>query len=50
MAIGIAIRKLMRASKIWKREAEGGEGGEEEFAEGDNAEELEVDIFRYMMV
>jgi hypothetical protein len=50
MAIGIATRKLIRASKIWEMKAEGGEGGEEEFAEGDDAEELEVDTFRHVIV
>ncbi|PQE31531.1 recq family helicase protein [Rutstroemia sp. NJR-2017a WRK4] len=50
VAIGIATRKLMRASKTWETDAEGAEGGEEEFAEGDDEEELEVDTFRHVMV
>jgi hypothetical protein len=49
-AIGIATRKLMRASKTWEKEHEDPEDGVEEFAEGDDDEELELDTFRHIMV
>jgi hypothetical protein len=50
MAIGIATRYLMRASKTWEKEQEDLEDGVDEFAEGDNDKELELDTFRYIMV
>ena len=49
-AIGIATRHLMRASKTWEKEHEEAEDGVEEFAEGDDDEELELDTFRHIMV
>lgn len=49
-AIGIATRRLMRASKTWEKEHEDPEDGVEEFAEGDDEEELELDTFRHIMV
>jgi hypothetical protein len=50
VAIGIATRRLMRASKTWEKEHEDPEDGVEEFAEGDDDEELELDTFRHVMV
>ena len=50
VAIGIATRHLMRASKTWEKEHKEAEDGEEEFAEGDDEEELELDTFRHIMV
>jgi hypothetical protein len=50
VAIGIATRHLMRASKTWEKEYEDAEDGAEEFAEGDDDEELELDTFRHIMV
>jgi hypothetical protein len=49
-AIGIATRHLMRASKTWEKDNEGAEEGIEDFAEGDDDEELELDTFRHIMV
>ncbi|KAK6591548.1 hypothetical protein H4I95_12156 [Botrytis cinerea] len=49
-AIGIATRYLMRASKTWEKEHEDPEDGGDEFAEGDDDEELELDTFRHIMV
>ncbi|PVH70862.1 hypothetical protein DL98DRAFT_597446 [Cadophora sp. DSE1049] len=49
-AIGIATRYLMRASKTWEKEHEDPEDGVDEFAEGDDDEELELDTFRHIMV
>jgi hypothetical protein len=49
VAIGIATRHLMRASKTWEKEHEEVEDGED-FAEGDDEEELELDTFRHIMV
>ncbi|TGO31480.1 hypothetical protein BHYA_0676g00010 [Botrytis hyacinthi] len=48
-AIGIATRYLMRASKTWEKEHEDPEDGGDEFAEGDDDEELELDTFRHIM-
>jgi hypothetical protein len=50
VAIGIATRHLMRASKTWEKENEDAEDGVEDFAEGDDDEELELDTFRHIMV
>jgi len=53
VAIGIAIRHLMRASRTWERDDEGDEGdkeGVDEFAQGDDQEELDLDTFRHVMV
>ena len=50
VAIGIATRYLMRASKTWEKEQEDVEDGVEDFAEGDDDEELELDTFRHIMV
>jgi len=50
VSIGIATRKLMRASKTWEKEDEEAEDGVEDFAEGDDDEELELDTFRHIMV
>jgi hypothetical protein len=49
-AIGIATRHLMRASKTWEKDNTGPEDGIEDFAEGDDDEELELDTFRHIMV
>jgi len=40
----------MRASKTWEKEDEEAEDGVEDFAEGDDDEELELDTFRHIMV
>ncbi|KFZ17020.1 hypothetical protein V502_04795 [Pseudogymnoascus sp. VKM F-4520 (FW-2644)] len=40
----------MRAGKTWEKQNEDAEDGEEEFAEGDDEEELELDTFRHIMV
>ncbi len=40
----------MRASKTWEKEQEDVEDRVEEFAEGDDDEELELDTFRHIMV
>ena len=51
MAIGIATRHLMRASKAWEEGNEDdAEDGVDDFAEGDDQEELELDIFRHVMI
>jgi hypothetical protein len=50
VAIGIATRKLMRASKTWEKDNEDAEDGADDFAEGDDEEELELDTFRHVMV
>ena len=50
VAVGIATRHLMRASKTWEKEYEEAEDRGDEFAEGDDEEELELDTFRHIMV
>jgi hypothetical protein len=51
VAIGIATRRLMQASKTWGRDNEdGAEDGVDHFADGDDEEELELDAFRHIMV
>lgn len=50
VAIGIATRHLMRASKTWEKEYEEPAEGEDEFAEGEDEEELELDAYRHIMV
>jgi len=51
VAIGIATRHLMRASRTWEKDSEDDtKDGEEGFAEGDDQEELELDTFRYIMI
>jgi hypothetical protein len=52
VAIGIATRHLMRASKTWGRDSgdDGAEDGVDDFAEGDDDEELELDTFRHIMI
>ena len=51
VAIGIATRHLMRASRTWEKDSEDDtEDGEEGFAKGDDQEELELDTFRYIMI
>ena len=51
VAIGIATRHLMRASRTWEKDSEDDtEDGEEGFAEGDDREELELDTFRHIMI
>lgn len=49
-AIGICTRHLMRASKTWEKDEEDLEDGVDDFAEGDDEEELELDTFRHIMV
>ncbi len=51
VAIGIATRHLMRASRTWERDEAGDEEeGEDVFAEGDDEEELALDTFRHVMI
>lgn len=53
VAIGIATRHLMRASKTWEKDNEDdaeAEDGGDAFAEGDDREELELDTFRHVMI
>ena len=50
VAIGIATRKLMRASKTWEKDNEDAEEGVDDFAEGDDEEELALDTFRHIIV
>jgi hypothetical protein len=53
VAIGIATRHLMRASRMWEKEGVEDDDNEEavdEFAEGDDEEELALDTFRHIMV
>lgn len=49
-AIGIATRCLMRASKTWEEGNADVEDGTDDFAEGDDDEEVELDTFRHIMV
>ena len=48
VAIGIATRHLMRASRTWEKDNEDDEA--DEFAQGDDQEELELDTFRHVIV
>jgi hypothetical protein len=50
VAIGIATRHLMRASKTWEKDDEDIEEGANDFAEGDDEEELELNTFRHIMI
>jgi hypothetical protein len=50
VAIGIATRHLLRASKTWEKDNEDAEDGVDEFATGDDEEELELDTFRYIII
>jgi hypothetical protein len=50
VAIGIATRHLVRASKTWEKDNEDAEEGVDDFAEGDDEEELELDTFRHIMI
>jgi hypothetical protein len=53
VAIGIATRHLMRASRMWEKDEVEDDDNEEavdEFAEGDDEEELALDTFRHIMV
>jgi len=49
-AIGIATRKITRASRTWEKDDEDQEEGADEFAEGDDEAELELDTFRHVIV
>lgn len=48
-AVGIAECHLIRASKSWEKEEEGDEDGDN-FAEGDDEEELQATIFQHAVV
>jgi hypothetical protein len=48
VAIGIATRHLMRASRTWEKDEEDGE--EDDFASGDDEEELGLDAFRHTII
>jgi hypothetical protein len=50
VAIGIATRHLLRASKTWEKDNEDAEDGVDEFATRDDEEELELDTFRYIII
>lgn len=50
VAIGIATRHLMRASKMWEKDNEDAGEGVDDFAEGDDQEELDLDTFRHIMI
>jgi len=50
VAIGIATRHLARASKIWEKDDEDPEDGTDDFAEGEDEDELELDTFRHVLV
>lgn len=51
VAIGIATRHLMRASQTWEKDTDdSGDDGAEDFAEGEDREGLELDMFRHIMV
>lgn len=50
VAIGIATRRLMQASKTWEKDGEGSDDEVEGFASGDDEKELELDTFRHIMV
>ena len=49
VAIGIATRHLMRASRTWEKDDNGDEEADG-FAQGDDQEELELDTFRHVIV
>ena len=50
VAIGIATRHLMQASKTWEKDDEDAEDRVDDFAKGDDQEELELDTFYYIIV
>jgi hypothetical protein len=53
VAIGIGTRHLTRASRTWGNDNEDNadaEDGMDDFAEGDDQEELELDTFRNIMI
>ena len=50
VAIGIATRHLTRASRVWEKDNGDIEDGIDEFAEGDDEEEFELDKFRHIMI
>ena len=49
VTVGIAEYHLIRVSKLWEKEKEDKED-RDQFAEGDNKEELQVIIFQYTIV
>lgn len=48
VAIGIATRRLMRASKTWEKDDEAID--EDQFADGEDADELEEATFQHIMI
>jgi hypothetical protein len=53
IAIGIANRHLTKAKRTWGNDDidnDNAEDGIDDFAEGDDQEELELDIFRHIMI
>ena len=53
VAIGISTQHLTRASRTWGNDYEDNadaEDGMDDFAEGDDLEELELDTFRHIMI
>jgi superfamily II DNA helicase RecQ len=50
VAIGIAVQHLMQNSKVWEKDEKDGDRDDEEFAEGDNEEELEANAFDHIVV
>jgi superfamily II DNA helicase RecQ len=49
IAIGIAVQHLMHSSKVWEKD-EDQEDQQDEFAEGDDEEELEANTFDHIVV
>jgi hypothetical protein len=50
VAIGISTRHLTRASRTWGNDNEEDVDIKDDFAEGDDQEELELDTFRHIMI
>ena len=50
IAIRIATQHLMQASKMWEKDNEDVADRVEEFVEGDDEEELELDTFQHIII
>ena len=50
MVISIATRHLIQASRTWEKDDKDVEDGVDEFAYGDDEEELELDTFWHIMI
>ena len=44
------MQHLMQASRTWEKDDEDVEDGVDEFAQGDDEEELELDMFRHVII